>query len=322
MNQSATRGEMAIYQAPDGGIQMDVRLEKESLWLNLNQLATLLDRDKSVISRHLRNIFKEGELKHESVVAKNATTASDGKTYQVDYYNLDAIISVGYRVNSIRGTQFRIWATKVLRDHIVQGYTVNQSRLGELHQAVKIIADTAERRDLSGDEAKALLAVVGDYSSALGLLDDYDHQRVAKPVTRGKVTCPLGYAEALRIVEQLRGEFGESAVFGVEKDKGLDAALGAIMQTAGGEEVYPSLEEKAANLLYLLVKNHAFVDGNKRIAVAIFLWFLARNGGLERVPLAQSTLVAMTLMIAESRPQEKDLLVRIVTHFLCGGETP
>ena len=322
MNQSATRGEMAIYQAPDGGIQMDVRLEKESLWLNLNQLATLLDRDKSVISRHLRNIFKEGELKHESVVAKNATTASDGKTYQVDYYNLDAIISVGYRVNSIRGTQFRIWATKVLRDHIVQGYTVNQSRLGELHQAVKIIADTAERRDLSGDEAKALLAVVGDYSSALGLLDDYDHQRVAKPVTRGKVTCPLGYAEALHIVEQLRGEFGESAVFGVEKDKGLDAALGAIMQTAGGEEVYPSLEEKAANLLYLLVKNHAFVDGNKRIAVAIFLWFLARNGGLERVPLAQSTLVAMTLMIAESRPQEKDLLVRIVTHFLCGGETP
>mgnify|MGYP001455185898 CR=1 FL=1 len=322
MNQSATRGEMAIYQAPDGGIQMDVRLEKESLWLNLNQLATLLDRDKSVISRHLRNIFKEGELKHESVVAKNATTASDGKTYQVDYYNLDAIISVGYRVNSIRGTQFRIWATKVLRDHIVQGYTVNQSRLGELHQAVKIIADTAERRDLSGDEAKALLAVVGDYSSALGLLDDYDHQRVAKPVTRGKVTCPLGYAEALHIVEQLRGEFGESAVFGVEKDKGLDAALGAIMQTAGGEEGYPSLEEKAANLLYLLVKNHAFVDGNKRIAVAIFLWFLARNGGLERVPLAQSTLVAMTLMIAESRPQEKDLLVRIVTHFLCGGETP
>lgn len=322
MNQSATRGEMAIYQAPDGGIQIDVRLEKESLWLNLNQLATLLDRDKSVISRHLRNIFKEGELKHESVVAKNATTASDGKTYQVDYYNLDAIISIGYRVNSIRGTQFRIWATKVLRDHIVQGYTVNQSRLGELHQAVKIIADTAERRDLSGDEAKALLAVVGDYSSALGLLDDYDHQRVAKPVTRGKVTCPLGYAEALHIVEQLRGEFGESAVFGVEKDKGLDAALGAIMQTAGGEEVYPSLEEKAANLLYLLVKNHAFVDGNKRIAVAIFLWFLARNGGLERVPLAQSTLVAMTLMIAESRPQEKDLLVRIVTHFLCGGETP
>jgi len=320
MNQSATRGEMVIYQAPDGGIQMDVRLEKESLWLNLNQLATLLDRDKSVISRHLRNIFKEGELKHESVVAKNATTASDGKTYQVDYYNLDAIISVGYRVNSIRGTQFRIWATKVLRDHIVQGYTVNQSRLGELHQAVKIIADTAQRRDLSGDEA--LLAVVGDYSSALGLLDDYDHQRVAKPVTRGKVTCPLGYAEALHIVEQLRGEFGGSAVFGVEKDKGLDAALGAIMQTAGGEEVYPSLEEKAANLLYLLVKNHAFVDGNKRIAVAIFLWFLARNGGLERVPLAQSTLVAMTLMIAESRPQEKDLLVRIVTHFLCGGETP
>ncbi|MDP6955575.1 MAG: RhuM family protein, partial [Planctomycetota bacterium] len=195
---------MVIYQTPDGGIELDVLLEQESIWLNLNQLSALLGRDKSVISRHLRNIFKEEELEHESVVAKNATTASDGKTYQVDYYNLDAIISVGYRVNSKRGTQFRIWATKVLRQHIVQGYTVNQARLGELHQAVKLIADTAERRDLSGDEAKALLAVVGEYSDALGLLDDYDHQRVAKPDTRGKVTYPLEYEEALRIVEQLR----------------------------------------------------------------------------------------------------------------------
>ena len=325
MSGEVNRGEMIIYQAPDGGMELDVRLEKETLWLNQKQMSELFDKDSDTIGLHLRNIFKDGELEEQATTEESSVVQTEGQRQvrrKIRFYNLDAIISVGYRVNSIRGTQFRIWATKVLRDHIVQGYTVNQSRLGELHQAVKIIADTAERRDLSGDEAKALLAVVGDYSSALGLLDDYDHQRVAKPVTRGKVTCPLGYAEALHIVEQLRGEFGESAVFGVEKDKGLDAALGAIMQTAGGEEVYPSLEEKAANLLYLLVKNHAFVDGNKRIAVAIFLWFLARNGGLERVPLAQSTLVAMTLMIAESRPQEKDLLVRIVTHFLCGGETP
>jgi hypothetical protein len=219
MSRKANQGEMVIYQTPDGGIELDVLLEQESIWLNLNQLSALLGRDKSVISRHLRNIFKEEELEHESVVAKNATTASDGKTYQVDYYNLDAIISVGYRVNSKRGTQFRIWATKVLRQHIVQGYTVNQARLGELHQAVKLIADTAERRDLSGDEAKALLAVVGEYSDALGLLDDYDHQRVAKPDTRGKVTYPLEYEEALRIVEQLREQFAESAVFGVEKTR-------------------------------------------------------------------------------------------------------
>lgn len=300
---------------------MDVRLEKETLWLNQKQMSELFDKDSDTIGLHLRNIFKEGELEEQATTEEFSVVQTEGQRQvrrKIRFYNLDAIISVGYRVSSIRGTQFRIWATKVLREHIVQGYTVNQSRLSELHQAVKLIADTAERRDLSGDEAKALLAVVGDYSKALGLLDDYDHQRVAKPVTRGKVTCPLGYAEALHIVEQLRGEFGESAVFGVEKDKGFDAALGAIMQTADGEEVYPSLEEKAANLLYLLVKNHAFVDGNKRIAAAIFLWFLSQNDGLECAGLPQSTLVAMTLMIAESSPQEKEILVSMVVHFISG----
>ena len=326
MTTERPRGQIVIYQAPDGGVEMEVRLEKETIWLNLNQLAVLFDRDKSVISRHLNKVFKDGELERKSVVAKYATTAADGKTYQVEYFNLDAIISVGYRVNSKRGTQFRIWATRVLRDHILKGYTVNESRLRDLNRAVKLIADTAKRRDLSGDEAKTLLTVVGEYNRALELLDDYDHQRVTNPEASGKVTHPLEYDEALRIVQQLRSRFSESAVFGVEKDKGLASALGAIMQTAGGRDVYPSLEEKAAHLLYFLVKNHAFVDGNKRIAAALFLWFLERNDALTanhgQPRVSNAALVAITLLIAESRPAEKNILVRIVTHLLCDGGSP
>ncbi|NQT70207.1 MAG: virulence RhuM family protein [Desulfobacteraceae bacterium] len=321
MKTDGPRGEIVIYQAPDGGVEMEVRLEKETIWLNLNQIAVLFDRDKSVISRHLNKVFKDGELERKSVVAKYATTAADGKTYQVEYFNLDAIISVGYRVNSKRGTQFRIWATKILRDHIIQGYTVNERRLRELDKTVKLIAGVVEQRDLSGDEARALLQVVSEYSHALDLLDDYDHQRVEAPDRTSDVIHILSYEEALRIVDRLRGRFGESAVFGIEKDKSLASALGAVMQTFDGKDLYPGLEKKAAYLLYFLVKNHAFVDGNKRIAAALFLWFLERNGALYDPDggrlISDAALVAMTLMIAESRPEEKDVLVRIVMHLLC-----
>lgn len=323
-HETPSRGEIIFYQAPDGGMDLEVRLEEETLWLSLNQLSGLLGRDKSVISRHLRNIYREGELERGATVAKYATVQFEGEREvrrQVEYFNLDAVISVGYRVNSRRGTQFRIWATRVLRDHILQGYTVNQARLRDLNQAVRLIADTARRRDLSGDEAKDLLAVVGDYSRALDLLHDYDHQQVSRPESTGGVVHPLEYEEAMRIVDRLRSEFSESDVFGVEKDKGLASALGAVMQTAGGHEVYPSLEEKAANLLYFTVKNHAFVDGNKRIAAALFLWFLDRNGVLDKAKLSQGTLVATTLMIAESRPEEREILVRIVAHLLCEGDS-
>ena len=317
--ETPSRGEIVIYQAPDGSVELEIRLEKETIWLSQKQMSLLFDKDTDTIGLHLRNIFQEGELEEPATTEESSVVQMEGQRQvrrSIRFYNLDAIISVGYRVNSKRGTQFRIWATRVLRDHILKGYTVNASRLRDLNQVVKLIADTARRRDLSGDEAKALLAVVGDYRRALGLLDDYDHQRVSKPEGQGAVTHPLEYEEALRIVNRLRTEFAESAVFGVEKDKGLDAALGAIMQTAGGREVYPSLEEKAAYLLYLLVKNHAFVDGNKRIAAALFLWFLDRNDALEIANLPESTLVAMTLMIAESRPDEREILVRIVTHLL------
>ena len=270
---------IVIYDSPDG-IRVDVKLEKETVWLNLNQMTILFNRDKSVISRHLRNVFKDKELERDSVVAFFATTAADGKIYNVEYFNLDAVISVGYRVNSKRGTQFRIWATSVLRDHLLKGYSINERRLRELNQTIRMIADVAGRRELSGDEAKALLAVVADYSFALDLLDDYDHQRVAVSGTTPGTVRYLDYAEARRIVNRLTEKFGSSALFGREKDDSLKGALGAVMQTFGGRDVYPGIEEKAANLLYFLIKDHPFVDGNKRIGAALFLWFLEKNEAL------------------------------------------
>jgi prophage maintenance system killer protein len=299
---AAPAGEVVLYQGADGTVRLDVRLAHDTVWLSQQQMAELFGRERSVITKHVGNVFREGELDPHSVCAKFAHTAADGKTYHVDGFNLDVVISVGYRVKSAQGTRFRQWATGVLREHLVKGYTANARRLRELNQAVRLIADTARRRELSGDEAKALLAVVAEYHLALGLLDDYDHQRVARPASASEVRHPLGYDEALRIVGHLRERFGPSDLFGVEKDKGMAAALGAVMQTFGGRELYPGLEEKAAHLLYFLVKNHAFVDGNKRIAAALFLWFLERNGALARndgTPrISNATLVAVTLMIA------------------------
>jgi prophage maintenance system killer protein len=277
-------------------------------------------------------VFVTKELQRGATVAFFATVQNEGGRQverRLEYFNLDAVISIGYRVNSKRGTQFRIWATGVLRDHLVRGYTVNQKRLRDLNQAVRLIAETANRKDLSGDEAQALLAIVGEYNQALDLLDDYDHQRVAKPLSMGKVDYILDHAEALQIVGRLRDRFGESALFGAERDQALKGALNAVVQTFGGQDLYPGLEEKAANLLYLLVKDHPFVDGNKRIAASLFLWFLERNGALfgpDGTPsISNAALVALTLMMAESRPEEKDILVRIVMHLLAGddgGDSP
>jgi len=260
-----------------------------------------------------------------STCAKHAQVAADGKVRQMDVYNLDMILSVGYRVNSKRGTQFRIWATDILKSHLLKGYTVNARRLKELNRTVRLIAEVAERRDLSGDEAKAIFRVVSDYSYALDLLDDYDHQRVSlRRVSRGRVK-PVGYGEALRLVGSLRTKFGGADLFGREKDGSLKSAMAAVVQTFGGKDVYPSLEEKAANLLYLLVKNHPFVDGNKRVAAALFIWFLEKNGllyrrdGAKRV--ADDTLVAMTLLIASSRPEEKEVLVRVLVNLMARGNS-
>ena len=312
--------QIALYQAPDGTVSLEVKLEAETVWLNLNQMSGLFDRDKSVISRHLRNIFKTGELDRDSVVAFFATTAADGKTYQVEYYSLDAIISVGYRVNSKRGTQFRIWATNVLKNHLLRGYSANERRLKELNQAIRLIGSVAERKALSSDEATALLSVVKDYSYALDLLDDYDHERVTAKDTTVRPVAPVSYDEVRRIIARLRAQFNAGELFGAEKDKSLEGSLANIMQTFDGKELYPSLEEKAAQLLYSLVKNHSFVDGNKRIAAALFLWFLEKNTALYAADgskrIADNALVAMTLLIAESRPEEKDVLTRVVVNLV------
>jgi death-on-curing family protein len=325
----ASQGDIVFYQAPDGAVRLDVRLEQDTLWLTQKQMALLFDKDTDTIGLHLKNIFDEGELVESATTEGSSVVQIEGNRSirrKVRIYSLDAIISVGYRVNSKRGTQFRIWATQIIKDHILKGYSVNEKRLKELNRAIRLITDTVERRDLSTDESKALLRVVGQYNRALNHLDDYDHKRVSKPAVLRKAIYALDYEEALRIVKSLKKRFVESNLFGVEKDKGLASALGAIMQTFDGKELYPSIEEKAANLLYFLVKNHAFVDGNKRIAAALFLWFLERNCFLvnrtdERI-ISDAALVAITLMIAESQPQEKDILVSIVSHLLSEGDEP
>lgn len=275
-------------------MSLDVHVEPETVWLSLDQMAALFDRDKSLISRHLRNVFVSRELARKSVVAENATTATDGEIYQVEYFNLDAIISVGHRVNSKRGTQFRIWATNVLREHIIKGYTHNDRRLAELKQTVRLIAEVAEHHDLTSDEARAVLRVVSDYSQALELLDDYDHQRVGIPELPEREVSEVTLPEVESIVEKLRGAITDTALFGRRKDCGLAGALGAVMQTFDGVDVYPSLEEKAANLLYLLVKNHPFVDGNKRIAASVFCGSWKRTT-LSTVPMARSKSPIMRL---------------------------
>lgn len=311
---------IVIYQSPEG-VRVDVKLVRETVWLTQKQMADLFDTERSVITKHLRNIFTSGELNQDSNVQKMHIPGSDKP---VAFYALDAVISVGYRVNSKWGTQFRIWATGILRDHILKGYTINERRLKELNQAIRLVSDVANRRELTGDEAKALLQVVANYSFALDLLDDYDHQRVTVPGKTPGAVKPLAYEEARRIVDHLRGKFGTSNLFGLEKDDSLKGALGAVMQTFDGKEVYPGIEEKAANLLYFLIKDHPFVDGNKRIGAALFLWFMEKNAALYRPDgskrIADSALVAMTLLIAESQPREKDILTRVLINLISRRE--
>jgi prophage maintenance system killer protein len=317
--------EVVIYQAEDGNAALEVQLDHETVWLSLNQMAALFQRDKSVVSRHLRNVFQTGELMQSAVVAKNATTAADGKVYQVDYYNLDAIISVGYRVNSLRGTQFRQWATRVLRDHLVKGYTLNEQRLRderakfkEMQRTVELLSRTLANQELVTETGREVLQVITDYAYALATLDRYDHGTLAFEATSGPAAFVLEYAEAIGIVQSMKDDF--DGLFGQEKDQGFQSALGAVYQTFDGKDLYPSIEEKAANLFYFIVKNHAFSDGNKRIAAAVFIYFLARNGILYRADgskrLADNALVALTLLIAESKPEEKDTLVKVVVNLI------
>lgn len=320
-------GEIVIYQAQDGQTSIDVRLEKETVWLTLNQLATLFNRDKSVISRHISNIFKESELDANSVVAKNATTGPDGKTYQVEHFNLDVIISVGYRVKSPQGTQFRIWANKVLKDYLIKGYSVNEKRLKEqsqqleqLKQTVKLLGNVLENQPLNSDQANGLLKVITDYTYALDVLDQYDHQVLEIRETTKDEFFRISYKEAMAAINGLRDKFGGSSLFGNEKDESFQGSLAAIYQTFGGEDLYRSVEEKAAHLLYFVIKNHSFSDGNKRIAAFLFVWFLEKNKLLYKEDgsrrIADNALVALTLMIAESKPEEMEMMVKVVVNLI------
>ena len=334
MDANQSRGEVVLYEEADGGIHVDVRLERETLWLTQGQMAELFDKDPDTIGLHLRNIFAEKELDEAATTEDSSVVRLEGARNvrrTVRFYNLDAIISVGYRVNSRRGTQFRMWATRVLRDHAIRGFTINRRRLADdrrrmedLQNAIRLAAETAGRQDLSGDEAKALLQVVGEYSFALDVLDDYDHERLPPTLPAAGPAKGIDYDEALRIVRQLRSRFNASDLFGYEKDAGLAGALGAVMQTFEGRDLYPSLEDKAAHLLYFLTKSHPFVDGNKRIAAALFLWFLEKNGALyagagER-RISDTALVALTLLTASSHPEEKSLITAVIAQLLYGKQ--
>ena len=322
--------QIIIYQTEDGQTQIDVRMENETVWLTRQQIAVLFGRDYKTISKHINNALKE-ELADSVVVAKIANTTQHGaiegktQTHEIDYFNLEVITSVGYRVKSKRGVQFRQWANKVLKQYLVKGYAVNErlrkEQIGELRQLVGMLGRTIQSQPLlSNDETNALFEVVTDYTYALDTLDNYDYERLTINKTTKEEPFHATYENAMEAIDGLREKFGGSVLFGNEKDDSFKSSIGQIYQTFGGEELYPSVEEKAAMLLYLVTKNHSFSDGNKRIAATLFLWFLNNNhilyhpDGSKRI--ADSTLVALTLMIAESRTEEKDVMVKVVVNLI------
>jgi prophage maintenance system killer protein len=311
-----------IYQTEDGQTQIDVRLENETVWLNVEQMSLLFYREESNVRRHIINVFKEGELERENNVH---FLHVNGVKKPVPFYNLDVIISVGYRVKSKRGTAFRIWARKIIKDYLVKGYAVNdrirKEQIGELRQLVGMLGRTIQSQPLlSNDETNALFEVVTNYTYALDTLDNYDYERLTIDKTTKEEPFHATYENAMEAINGLREKFGGSALFGNEKDESFKSSIGQIYQTFGGEELYPSVEEKAAMLLYLVTKNHSFSDGNKRIAATLFLWFLNNNHILYREDgskrIADNTLVALTLMIAESKTEEKDVMVKVVVNLI------
>ena len=308
------KNEIIIFE--DQNVKLEVNMKDETVWLSLDQMAKLFCRDKSVVSRHIRNAINE-EL-NNSVVANFATTANDDKTYQVKYYNLDVIISVGYRVKSKNGVIFRKWATKVLKDYMIKGYAVNQKRLEYLEKTVMLI-DIASRinTEIQGTEAQEIIKVINNYSKALRLLDDYDYKRLSKP--RGTTNDKkITYRECINIINKLRFN-NISTLFALERKEGLKSIINNLYQTFDGKELYPTIEEKAANFLYLITKNHVFIDGNKRIAATLFIYFLEYYNTLykeNKQIIDNNTLVAITLLVAQSNPKEKDILIDLIMNFL------
>jgi len=335
--EAVTGGDVVVYEEKGGRVRLEVRLEGETVWLSLTQMAELFGRDKSVISRHLRTVFGTGEVSRAATVAENATVQREGGrevSRQVEYFSLDAVLSVGYRVNSKRGTQFRIWATGKLREHLLRGYTLNERRLrekgmGEMEQAVGLLARTLKRHELVTDEGRAVLDVVEQYARSWRLLLEYDERRLAEaPLHPRKPTGTLALESARSAIGSLRQAVAASGsapgLFGQERGDQLGAILGNVEQTFDGAPLYPSVQARAAHLLYFLIKDHPFSDGNKRIGTLLFLEYLRRNAMLVRADgafrVADNTMVALALLVAESEPKQKDLMIRLVLSLLEDGK--
>jgi len=322
--------DIEIYQSKDGQTEVQVKFENETVWLSQKQMAQLFDKDTDTVGFHLRNIYTSGELDEISTTEESSVVQLEGKRNvkrKIELYNLDAIISVGYRVNSKRGIQFRIWANKILKEYLIKGYALNERKLNEQNQqlkelqnSVKILGKALTFKTLSSDESTGLLRIISDYAYALDILDQYDYQSLQIRNTSGKETYQLTYEEAINQIRIAKKAHGNSNLFGHEKDKSFQSSVATIYQTYGGTDLYPSIEEKAANLLYFITKNHSFSDGNKRIAAFLFLYFLERNGilfdknGNKRI--ADNTLVALTLMIAVSNPNEKDTMTKVIVNLI------
>lgn len=313
-----------IYKSITGETQVEVRFEHDTVWLNLNQIALLFGRDKSVISRHLSAVFKDNELDRQSVVAKNATTALDGKTYQVDFYNLDAILSVGYRVNSKQGTQFRIWATQRLRDYLVEGISINKKRLLELEKIVEVISRTNIDQTYDLAEAKGLLHILNHYTKSFILLNQFDSASLPLQNLNSVISYQIEYDEAVQAIEILKSELIQkneaTSLFGNQKDKTFEGILRSVLQTFDGNYLYPTIEEQSAHLLYFVIKNHPFSDGNKRIGAFLFVWFLEKNSHLlkhngER-KINDNALTALALLVAQSNPEDKELMIRLICNLI------
>ena len=317
---------IVIYRTSDGQTSVSVRMDGDTVWLSQAQMAELFQKDRTVIGRHISNIYKEHELERETTCANFAHMGKEAdQTYQTTLYNLDVVISVGYRVKSQRGTQFRIWANKVLKDYLVKGYAVNKAlteqRYSELKQLVAVLGRTVKSQEaLTSKDALDLIEVVSNYTYALDILDRYDYQQLSIEQTTSEEKFHATYEGAMNVIRELKAKFGGSKWFANEKDDSFKSSIGQIYQTFDGHDLYPSVEEKAAMLLYLVTKNHSFTDGNKRIAATLFLWFMAENGilynpdGTKRI--ADNTLVALTLMVAESRTEEKDTMVKVLVNLI------
>ena len=325
-----SKGEIVIYRSPEGETELSVNLKEDTVWLTPTQMTKLFEKARPTILEHIKNIYEEAELDSTSTCRKFRQVQIEGNRRiirNIDHYNLDVIISVGYRVKSKRGTQFRIWANKVLKEYLVEGYALNAKRLKEqsekvreLEKSIEVFKRVADSFQLKQDEFTGILKVISDYTYALDILDQYDHQKLKLGRIERKEEYKISYKDSAKLITNLKNKFGGSGLFGKEKDESFRSTIGTIYQTFNKKELYPGLEEKAAMLLYLTIKNHSFIDGNKRIAAALFLMYLSKNNflyssnGEKRI--ADNALVALCLMIAASNPKEKEIIVKVVVNLI------